>query len=196
MRPYFFTTLVFVFLALLFSLNRGAAQSKTEFSIETDPATFVFNGYAIHLRVKPVGMDHWLFGLGTYAMDMPEALIDLNKANKAQGWQVRLKQGYGLFAEYYFAKSNQGLFVGGQAAFQKFGLQKGGFEGVEADFYNVLFMPYAGFSWRPFKNNFYLKPWGGIGVTDKLSGSNQIGGSEYDISPVVPFVTLHLGYTF
>jgi hypothetical protein len=42
----------------------------------------------------------------------------------------------------------------------------------------------------------YIKPWMGLGYTTKVSGDNSIDGKEYDIAPLVPFLTLHVGYTF
>ena len=40
------------------------------------------------------------------------------------------------------------------------------------------------------------KPWAGIGYTGNISGENKVGDKEYNIAPVVMFMTFHLGYTF
>ena len=57
-------------------------------------------------------------------------------------------------------------------------------------------MTYGGYTWQPFDFSFYIKPWAGIGYTSKISGTNNLGNSEYDIAPIMMFATLHLGYTF
>ena len=113
--------------------------NKTEVSIEIDPATFVFNGYGIHFRVKPKNSTHYLIGAGVYAMDFPEILVDLNSSNKDKGWDVRLNQGIGLFGEYHFSQVNKKWYVGSQLALQQYKLQKDFFEG-EAKYSNILLM--------------------------------------------------------
>jgi outer membrane protein W len=57
-------------------------------------------------------------------------------------------------------------------------------------------MPSIGYNWHPFKSQFYIKPWFGLGYTSKISGDNSINNVEYNISPFVPFATVHVGYTF
>lgn len=56
-------------------------------------------------------------------------------------------------------------------------------------------MPSGGYNWQPFKFPIYVKPWLGIGYTSKISGSNALVNLEYDISPIVPSATVHVGYT-
>jgi hypothetical protein len=191
------TTAMLITLMTLFfgSLKAQNGEKKTRFSIETDPATFAFGGYAAHLRIQPKNSDHFLFGVGTYAMDLPDMIVDLNSNNKNMGWKVRLNQGYGLFAERHFTEVNRKWFIGAQASLQEHILEKDYYDG-DAKFTNALFMGYAGYTLKPFKNELYFKPWAGIGYQTKISGDNMLGDAEYDISPISMFVTLHVGYTF
>lgn len=171
------------------------AQDKAKVSVEIDPATFVFNGYGVHLRLQPKNSAHLLVGIGAYAMDFPDLLVDLNENNKDQGWQVRLNQGIGFFAEHHFNQVNKGWFVGGQAGVQTYKIEQDFIEG-DAKYTNLLIMGHGGYSFKPFNNGLYIKPWAGIGYTRKISGENSLGGKEYDIAPVTMFATLHIGYTF
>jgi len=196
------TKKIFIAIALvtITFFNAAAQQTetserKTRFSLEIDPATFVFGGYSAHIRIQPANCDHLLFGLGAYAMDMPSLLVDLNSNNKNEGWDVRINQGYGLFVEHHFSEVNKKWFVGAQASFQEYKIEKDGIQGSEK-FSNILAMGYAGYTFKPFDFNFYIKPWAGIGYTSKISGENTLAGNEYDISPITMFVTVHLGYTF
>lgn len=172
-----------------------SAKNKTEYSIEIDPFTFAFKGYGVHLRLQPKNSEHLLMGIGAYAMDMPDALVDFNKNNKGKGWNVRLNQGYGLFGEHHFSEVNKKWFVGAQIGIQEYKIENETVEGSEK-FTNILAMGYFGYTIKPFKNNLYLKPWAGIGYTSKISGNNKLGALEYDIAPITMFVTLHIGYTF
>ncbi|HHH50615.1 MAG TPA: hypothetical protein ENK52_06520 [Saprospiraceae bacterium] len=175
--------------------QQGKEQTnKTELSIEIDPATFALNGFAFHLRIKPKNSEHLLVGLGTYAMDFPSVLIDLNSTNKDKGWDVRLNQGYGLFGEYHFSEVNKKWYVGAQVAVQEFKIQKDFFEG-ESKYSNILLMGLGGYTLQPFDFPLYFKFWGGVGYTGKIAGENFIGNAEYDISPILIFGALHIGYT-
>lgn len=178
----------------LFGQNTQAA-SNHKISVEIDPATFAFGGYGLHLRLQPKASEHLLLGFGTYAMNMPKALVDLNPANRNLGWNVRLQQGHGLFAEYHFSMVNKGLFSGLQTSFQQYRIEHTTHEGSET-FSSLLGMAFIGYSWQPFDDHFYLKPWTGIGYVNQVSGHTQLASSEYDVAPITYFATLHLGYTF
>jgi len=179
----------------IYAQQNEPKQNKTEISVEIDPVTFGFKGYGIHLRIKPKNSKHLLLGVGAYAMDFSSVLVDMNKKNKDKGWDVRLNQGYGLFGEHHFFEVNKKWFVGGQIAIQEYIIENKTISGSEK-FINSLVMAYGGYTWQPFDFGFYIKPWAGIGYTSKISGTNSLGNSEYDIAPIMMFATLHLGYTF
>jgi len=186
-----------LFFVFILTSVMGFAQNtekKSTLSIEIDPATFAFKGYGVHLRFKPKNSEHLLLGIGTYAMDMPSALVDINKENKGKNWQVRINQGIGLFGEYHFSEVNKKWFIGSQLAIQQFKIQNEKITGNQL-FTNGLFLGYAGYTWK-IGQHFYLKPWAGIGYTTKISGANKLGDSTYNIDPILIFSALHIGYTF
>lgn len=184
-----------VAIVLAFHSNAQESNSGTQFSVEIDPATFGFKGYGFHLRVKPASFDHMQLGVGTYAMEMPDVLVNFNENNKDKGWGVRINQAYGLFGEYYFNEVNKKFFLGTQLGVQEFKIKNDNIEG-QSKFLNGLAIAYAGYSFMPFKFNLYIKPWMGVGYTTKLSGSNDLGNETYDIAPFTAFATLHLGWQF
>ncbi|NQX82021.1 MAG: hypothetical protein HRT66_08535 [Flavobacteriaceae bacterium] len=191
------TLIIVIFLISLgaFAQKDKQKQSKTEISVEIDPATFGFEGYGIHLRLKPKNSEHLLVGIGVYAMDLPNVLVDFNKKNKGKGWNVRLDQGYSVFGEHHFSQVNKKWFVGAQLAIQEYKIENKTIVGSEK-LTNSLLMAYGGYTWQPFDFGLYIKPWAGIGYSSTLSGTNTLGDLEYDIAPVTMFTTLHLGYTF
>ncbi|VXB80969.1 conserved exported hypothetical protein [Flavobacterium sp. 9AF] len=170
-------------------------NEKTKLSFEVDPATFLFNGYSFHIRLQPKGCEHLLIGLGTYSMDLPDLIVNFNKKNKDEGWDVKINQGYSLFAEQHLTEVNNKWFIGTQIGIQEFKIEKNNTLG-STKFTNILTMGYFGYTIRPLKNNFYIKPWLGIGYTSKLSGNNNIAMTEFDIAPITMFATFHIGYTF
>lgn len=177
------------------SQNTDLQHKKTRFSLEIDPATFAFKGYSAHLRIQPKMSNHYLFGLGVYAMDMPSFFVDLNDKNKDKGWEVRINQGYGLFGEYHFAQVNHKWFVGSQISLQEYKIEQAGLN-KDSKYQNFLLMGYGGYTLQPFTLPIYFKAWGGLGYTSKVSGDNILGEQEYEISPISMFATLHMGYTF
>lgn len=176
--------------------SAAASERNTQISVETDPSTFSLGGYAAHLRISPTGMPHWVFGAGAYSLTFPDAMVDLNKNNRKEGWDVQLRQGLGLFGEYYFDPSNQGWFVGGQLAHHAFRIENANLVSGNQEFSNVLLMAHAGYRWFPLNNGFYVQPWAGIGYTRKIGGSTTLGSDAYDIAAVMPFATMHVGYRF
>ncbi|TRX37389.1 hypothetical protein FNW52_05360 [Flavobacterium sp. ZT3R18] len=169
-------------------------ENKTTFSIETDPSTFAFGGYAFHIRIKPKNSEHFVIGAGVYALDLPSLMVDLNKDNKAKGWNVRINSAYSLFGEYYFKEASNRWFVGLQTGIQNYKNTNSNILNKESKYSNLLIMPSLGYTWSPFKFPLYVKPWVGLGYTTKISGDNSIDNLNYTISPLVPFATLHIGY--
>lgn len=189
-----------VTLVLLITLGNFTlkAQEKngTTFSIETDPSTFAFKGYAFHVRIKPKNSQHVVLGAGTYGLNMPTFLVNMKKENKDKGWNVNIKNAVSLFGEYYFKEANQKWFLGLQAGIQTFKISNSNLPNQTAQYSNLLLMPSIGYNWHPLKNNLYIKPWLGMGYTTKISGDNNIQNLKYAISPKSNFLTVHLGYTF
>lgn len=188
----------FIILILFFS-GQALAQSepnRASFFIETDPSTFVFGGYAAHLRFKPADNKHLLFGFGTYALNFPKAMVNMNAENKNKGWKLRINTAYSFFGEYYFGAAGEKWYTGLQVGVQNFRLKNETAANNEVKYQNLLLMPSVGYSWAPFKSSLYLKPWLGLGYTTKISGKNVLQGQTYDIAPIVPFFTLHVGYRF
>jgi hypothetical protein len=173
------------------------AQQKTRISVETDPSTFILKGYALHVRIQPASCNKWLIGAGTYGLQLPDKIVDLNANNKNEGWNVRIRSAYALYGEYYFREANKRWFIGEQIGIQNFRVANDQeAAATSANFRNLLLMTYIGYSWHPWKGQFYIKPWAGLGYTNKISGSTTVGTMNYDVAPLFPFVTFHVGYTF
>lgn len=170
------------------------SKKRSQLSIEIDPATFAFEGYGLHVRYSPEDCTHLLFGVGVYAMNMPDELVNFNSRNKDMGWDVRLDNGLGIFAEHHFSTVNSGWFAGLQSGIQEYEISLENPDRTEG-FTNLLLMSYGGYTWQ-WENGIYIKPWAGFGYTSKISGSNSIGEKEYDIAPLAMFATLHIGYSF
>jgi hypothetical protein len=169
---------------------------SSRLSIEVDPLTFLYRGHSIHLRYQPMFSERFLIGGGTYALDLPGPIVDLNRENRDEGWKVRIRSAYLIYAELYAKKANHGWFIGEQAGFQSFRVSNNQEVSGSTSFNNILLLTYVGYSWHPYKGSFYIKPWIGVGYTKKVDGLNHVGTLEYDMSPVFAFLTFHAGYTF
>jgi hypothetical protein len=189
-------TVAFLFSVL--SIFKTSAQERTTlFAVEIDPTTYMLKGYSLHLRIKPAGCDKWMIGAGTYGLNLPDMLVNLNPKNKNEGWDVRINSAYALYGEYYFKEANQRWFIGEQVGVQNFKISNDTESSADqAKFRNILLMTYFGYSWHPGNGDFYIKPWAGLGYTHKVLGYTTVGNLYYDVAPIFPFVTLHLGYNF
>lgn len=201
MKTNFILLLLISFCISVTSTNSLKAQeisteNKASLSFETDPSTFAFGGYAFHFRFKPGKSRHLVRGAGTYALDFPDFLVNMNPDNRNNDWNVRINSAYSLFGEYYFTEANRQWFLGLQTGIQNYKNSNNLIENKQSKYSNLLLMPSMGYNWQPFSFPFYLKPWAGLGYTSKISGNNSIDELTYIISPIIPFVTLHIGYTF
>ncbi len=192
----FTANLIRTALPVMFLLGSLFAQDKTQVSLETDPATFAFNGYALHARVAPADWPRIRLGAGVYSMKFPALFVNINPDNADKGWEVQLKTGIGFFSEYFFNAERSAWLVGGQLAWQNYILKNDARPGARADYSIVLLMPYVGYRWFPLKNGFYVQPWAGLGYAKKVRGSTRIDSRAYEVSPLLPFITVHLGYRF
>lgn len=165
-------------------------------SVEIDPVTFLLRGHSLHVRYQPMFSEHVLIGIGVYAMDLPDLYIDGNPNNRARGWQARIRSAYFLHGELYAKDANDGWFVGEQIGFQSFKVSNNQEVRGSASFNTVVALTYAGYSWHPYKGSLYIKPWIGLGVTGKIDGVNRVGAMAYDVAPLFPFFSFHVGYTF
>ncbi len=179
-----------VFSALFWCAS--TADAAPHLHLETDPATFAFSGFAAHARLSPE-RSHWSVGLGAYALDFPDLLVNANPNNADEDWEVRLSLGAGAFVDYYLHAEPRGWFFGAQLAIQRFHYERAGVPG-EADGSNLLLMPRTGYTWFPFDRGLYLMPWFGLGVTAPIGGSSSVGGEKYDVFPVIPYGALHVGW--
>jgi hypothetical protein len=183
---------------LCFNLIAQAQETETNtkhrISLELDPATFVFKGYSGHLRWQPKKSDHWLLGIGAYAMNMPDALVNINKHNRNRDWEVRLNFGVGMFFEHYSKQVNNGWFWGSQIGMQQYKIEQATTTGTST-FQSSLLMGYTGYTFPIKKSKWYVKPWAGIGYASKISGNASVNEQTYNISPITMFATLHVGYT-
>ena len=169
-------------------------QASANIELEIDPATYAFKGDSLHVKFTTDKAPQWRWGLGTYRMEMPDLLIDMNDKNKNQNWDVEIKRAYGLFTEYYFDPSQAGWFIGGQISQQKFQIEKP--TTFSTEFSNGLLMLNLGYKWQIKNSSFYLLPWAGVGYTKTINNNNARIASGFDVEPVAAFMTMHLGYTF
>jgi hypothetical protein len=153
------------------------------------------------VRVAPRGAPRVLLGAGTLlgpvftTVSLPERVVDLDPANRDEGWTVAIRGGLAVFVEYFPAGANRGWFVGEQVGVQAFRLTRSGAEGSAA-FAQLPIMTYGGYAWHPFDGALYLKPWVGLALAPTIAGDSRLDGQEYRRLPVLPFATIHVGYTF
>ncbi|MCB9474682.1 MAG: hypothetical protein H6678_12835 [Candidatus Delongbacteria bacterium] len=181
---------------LLWAGPFASAESATQstWSLETDPSTFAFGGHALHVRWSPAALPDWTLGVGHYAMNFPELFVELLPDNRNKGWNQRLEQGLGVFAERTLRPGGRTV-LGLQLAVQHYELDRDGLAG-SVDYSTILAMPYAGVRWRPTGGPLYIMPWAGLGLSAKLSGDTMLGGEDFTPAAIIPFATMHLGYSF
>lgn len=177
------------FLNPAFSLASGL-------TIETDPATFAFKGYAGHLRYQP-SQSPWIFSLGAYSLEFPKQFRDLAIDPSDDSIDLKLKAGFGIFIDRYVSDSKEeGLFAGIQFANHNWTIKNDDTSSNEESFNTFLIMPRIGYRFNLTKDGLYLLPWVGIGSVSTLGGQPVVFGQTYKPKSILPFATVHLGYEF
>jgi hypothetical protein len=200
----------FVITALFFGFSGSAFATETPIDsssraadaprfgslmLETDPATFAFNGYSAHLRVAPAATPGWVFGAGMYGLDLPAFVPGLHPGNRGDDLRLDIEHGTSLFVDHHFARGTEGTFIGLQTSWQRQRVSRESSDEqglVDA----LLLMPRFGYLWKPATDlGFYLLPWAGVGASLRLRRSDSVP-SEYHHLPVLAFATLHVGWEF
>ncbi len=186
------TTLI---LGVAFAL--GAIQvHAAEISVETDPATFAFEGYAGHVRIQPDGSP-WVISLGAYSLKFPGIMRKLVIEPSSDSINLKLDSGVGLFVDrYWSAAKNEGFFTGAQVAHHNLTVSDKNAPGSESKYKAVIVMPRMGYRWNIGNSGFYLLPWAGLGFVSTIGDDPKIGNQTYSAKKMLPFGTLHLGYQF
>lgn len=168
--------------------------TASDLSVEIDPATFVFSGYAAHFKYHFA--ESWELGVGTYAMTFPHILGGLAISPNPSTTTLKISSAYGLFLDRYLFEKNEGLFIGFQLATHNYELSDSGNAGVTTNYKATLFMPRLGYKYQ-FKNSgIYLLPWVGVGSLTPSESNPTVGLQNYKVNSVLPFATLHFGYSF
>jgi hypothetical protein len=167
----------------------------TNLFLETDPAMFVLGGFAGHVRLRVPPLPHWSFGVGAYGLTLPGIMVDIDSADRGQGWTSRITFALGAFVDRFFRDDGEGAFLGAQIGSQTYRVTRSDAPG-DATFTNVLVMPRVGYLWHPFRAGFYVMPWLGVGATARLGNEPVVAGRKYDVFPVVAFATVHVGWSF
>jgi len=154
-----------------------------QFLLEIDPLTFVQKGYSLHIAL----------GAGTYALDLPQPLVELNHNNK--GWEDRINNAYVIFFDYLFDEKIEGWTIGGEITSQE---HKVSIAGETTEFKSLAYLARVGYHFVLFRSSLYFYPWLGIGSTHLTSGTAvlPISGKTFDYSNVAAFATLHVGWRF
>jgi hypothetical protein len=169
-------------------------------SVETDPSTFAFNGYAAHARLQLAAsgeIGRWVLGAGSYGLKFPAAFRSLALRGAQDTTRLDLTHAYGLFIDRYVgADSDRGLFVGVQLARQFYRLTDHTVPGVRQDYAATIAMPRAGHLYRLPASRLYLEPWMGAEYASTTNVQLTAGSRSIEPRKWLPYAALHIGFTF
>lgn len=171
----------------------SSPSARAEVAVETDPSTFVFGGFAAHVRWQPP-RTRWVASLGGYAMNFPGFVQSLALRPAPSNTDLRLSGAIGLFVDRYLTHRDHGLFVGAQLAHHWFDLHDTDAE-QHAHYTTILAMPRVGYRYN-LRSGIYLLAWAGLGYVLPRGTAPTLAAQAYTVKPLLPFATLHLGYAF
>ncbi len=176
-------------IALACGLGLGTAHAGVDLRVDVEPAAWILRGYSIHLASTLPRAPRVVIGLTLYGFDVPRVLVGLGGDNRGDDWDVRLRVGYGVFADAYVDQPRQGWLVGGQLGFQQYRARSAADDAIFTD---VVALVRAGYEWHPGGRGGYLMPWVGAAYTTTISGDP----GAYRVFPVLPYAAVDLGWRF
>jgi hypothetical protein len=178
-------------IAVLIVMGARAESAPLDLRVDTEPAAWLLRGYSLHLASNLPFAPRVVVGGTVYGFAVPRQLVELGGDNRGDEWDVRLRVGYGVFADYYLghAPARDGWLVGGQLGFQQYRARG---PATDAIFTNVMVLARGGYEWHPRGVGFYLMPWLGAAYTTTISGDP----GAYKVFPVLPYAACDLGWRF
>jgi len=179
--------------ALVIAIVSCATRARAEdVRVDVEPAAYLLSGYSIHLASTVPHAPRVTVGGTLYGFDVPRMLVELGD-NRGDDWNVRLRVGYGVFADAFLEDRRDGWLVGTQLGFQQYRATGPGPDGGDAIFTNVMVLVRAGYEWHPAASSgAYLMPWIGAAYTHTISGD----AGAYRVFPVLPYAACDLGWRF
>ncbi len=175
-------------------LGISSLASAGELSVEIDPSTFAFNGYSAHLRYHL--LESWELGIGTYSMTFPNALGGLVISPNPSTTTLKISSAYGFFLDKFLFDKNERVFLGFQLASQNYLLSDSGTPGSTSRYSATLFMPRVGYKYTLKNSGLYFLPWLGVGYIYSGNDNPSVGSQTYKLNSILPFATIHMGYSF
>jgi hypothetical protein len=202
------SAIIILFSLVSFGQAQPADSSREHlFGLEVDPVPFALGGGAAHLTWTPKQSDHFTIGLNLIVnVTYPDFVVNMNSQNRDQGWSVKINQGIGHWVHYYIKARNRGWFVGLQMATMEMELTNDSYPGAKNRTNLIMFAVQAGYHWYPWSDNgIFLRPWAGLGYQTVIKGTFEpgkvttdmrIGDKTFELDEFLPFVAIHIGYTF
>lgn len=183
--------LTFYFPALAF------AEQETKYFFETDPGSFVLDGYSLNVFMSPKEYPDYRVGMALFSFEFPDFIVDSNSKNANKNWLLKTQIGTDLYFDRTFIRRKSGEWIIGLiAVFFNNHLSNESSPTERRQFQQLSLGLRSGFIWYPLNGGFYLNPWFAVTRNWKLGGENAINGNQYFIQKYSPFGSVHVGYKF
>lgn len=160
------------------------AGERWSFAVEAEPVPYVLGGAGGTLahRTGP-----WTVSLEGFSLDVPESI-------HGNGGFESSSSGLQLQVERYVGGSTEGLYLGPEIGVSELEVTH---EQTGATDQRVGISAGArlGFHWPTGLGGLYLSPVAGVGYSF-TADDLEVGGDSYEVSPVTPWATVGVGWSF
>lgn len=151
--------------------------------VELDPLAYAMSGHSVHVGV---GVGHFRFDLGAFALEMPEWV------HGNEGFTSSF-DGFGVKAHVFVADDGTGPFAGVAGGLARTLIQNDATGRAQRDLHASLGVELG---WLiPIVEGLYVKPWIGVGWTFGVEDV-VLDGQRFEANGLTIFPTVHLGYAF
>ena len=177
------------------SLTLSAQDNRGQFAVEFDPITTSLGARNLLLYYEPNALEHWTFSGIVFAADFPDWVDDLmSYRNRDKNFESKIAPSLGAGTDYFFNRNKEGAHLGVILFLWNYEVSR---NAQKAEFSNLEILPRVGYRYFPFSGvDLFLDAFAGLQFEIRAGGNNSLDGEEVEPTPILPFMTVHLGYHF
>jgi len=182
--------------ALAADTEEEASRQGTRFSVASDPAAWMMNGYSGIVMLEPSVIPHWRMSAEVFGLTFPEVVVELSEANRGHGWQRQIIGSGVLYVDYHPRGHGEGWHLGGAVNLMFSRLTREGIDG-ESSLTTLELLGRGGYRWFPVDGwGLFLNPWVGLGALLAIEEPAPVGDRAFEEPPVQFLGTVHVGWRF
>ena len=181
-------TLFIVLFSFLAACLNAQDSLKTNFTAAIDVSPFSMGGYSFKAGIVPKSYSKTEVAIESFAMNIPDMVIDLNSKNANAGWNERVSNGLALYIDHKLGSKRSSFWAGVGFVYLNHDIDN---DHVSFNFQQMEYLARVNYKWYPFENSgFYVNPYMALAGRHKIGGDN----GSYALTPFLVIPSVYLSW--